>query len=139
MIRLSFSLSNPKFFLIQTHTRYVQWHNYALQSLSGLPGYVLRFEHLVKDYEGTMLELVRYLNLTTADSDGNAYSPPRKFSPNRAEPRRPPLLYTPEEARRILKLVQDHSSDETWELVRRYFSAFSMIMNDEEGLLFVSS
>jgi len=104
--------------------RYVQFHNYALQEIRDLDGYVLYFEKYVEDERKTLGELARYMKMS------NEMPGRLRFKRERAVHKQ---LYSPAEARQLADLVRTLASDETWGLLRHYFVDEDWYQEEGEG------
>ncbi|GKY99029.1 hypothetical protein MPSEU_000858600 [Mayamaea pseudoterrestris] len=93
--------------------RYTQWHNMAIELMSklGLPTHTLHYEEYAKNFESTTETLFEFLNLekSAQSSDfvkGKTYRD----------------LFGPSEIESIQLLVQAVATEQSWALLKRYFS-----------------
>jgi hypothetical protein len=94
--------------------KYIQWHTLALQTIqtSGLPSLTIYYEEYEQDWNATVHKILDFLNLGSDISDQVLTFQPGKHYDDH---------YTAQQRIEARSLVQQFSSKETWDLLKRYF------------------
>lgn len=93
--------------------RYGLWHNHAIETIDelGLDHLTVHYENYASNHKQTTLELFNFLGLES-ESEGDEFHGSERYYRN---------YFTGAEIEAVKELLNDISSNENWNILRRYF------------------